>query len=60
MSFCCLPGLCKDPVQLEGRARWYEPLNKSLLCQEVGGVNNTDVLARVMYAHLGARNAKES
>lgn len=23
-------------------------------------VNNTDVLARVMYAHLGARNAKES
>ncbi|KAL3921472.1 MAG: hypothetical protein SGILL_002730 [Bacillariaceae sp.] len=23
----CAPGLCKDPVQKEGRARWYPPAN---------------------------------
>ena len=27
MSFCCLPGLCQDAIQPEGRARWYKPLN---------------------------------
>eukprot|EP00537_Pseudo-nitzschia_pungens_P007313 CAMPEP_0172371032 /NCGR_PEP_ID=MMETSP1060-20121228/40829_1 /TAXON_ID=37318 /ORGANISM="Pseudo-nitzschia pungens, Strain cf. cingulata" /LENGTH=779 /DNA_ID=CAMNT_0013096525 /DNA_START=185 /DNA_END=2524 /DNA_ORIENTATION=- len=27
----CASGLCKDPVQAEGRARWYPPDNKSNL-----------------------------
>lgn len=41
MSFCCLAGLCKDPIQLEGRARWFEPLNTGQSGQDDA---KTDVL----------------
>jgi len=48
MSFCCLTGLCPEPIQLEGRARWYEPLNKS---KESNNNNENDVDSTVLRVH---------